>query len=388
MTKQNLIYKNATIVTKDFSFIGFIEIDELGIVKKIEKGVTDKNGVDCKGQIIMPGFIDSHTHGGYGMAFDDLGDKSFNNLYLNYLSNLVKEGVVAFSGTTVTSSLEKLIESSNLIDKLSKENPFMPKLAAWYYEGPFISKVKKGAHEEELIIPIDESFLKTIKKNVSIPKIITVAPENGDNINLIKKYSDDFIFALGHSNSDFDIARKSLLNGVKRITHLYNAMSGFHHHDMGILNAIFNKEFKKDLNIEIIADGVHVDDQVIKFSYDNFDIKNISIVSDSLPQKGLENGIYKLGNLDIEKKGGWFYLKGTSTLSGGACPYIYLVQNFKKVTNCSLQELVLVSSYNTARNIGLENNYGDIIIGKKANIVFLNKELEYVESFVNGKNWK
>lgn len=386
--KQNLIYKNANIVTKDSSFIGFIEINEFGIVKRIEKGNTNEDGFDCKGQIIMPGFIDSHTHGGYGMAFDDLGNDSFNESYVNYLNNLIKEGVVAFVGTTVTSTLDSLTKSSLLIDNLSKENSTLPKLAAWYYEGPFISKVKKGAHEEELIIEINESFLKTIKQNVMLPKILTVAPENGNNLSLIKKYSDEFIFALGHSNSNFEDAKSSLLNGIKRITHLYNAMSGFHHHDMGILNAIFNKEFHDDLNIEIIADGVHVDDEVIKYSYDNFNIKNISIVSDSLPQKGLKDGIYKLGNLPIEKKGGWFYLEGTSTLSGGACPYIFLVQNFKKATNCTLEELVLVSSYNAARNIGLENNYGDIIIGKKANIVFLNKNLEYIQSFVNGKNWK
>ncbi|MGL6125024.1 MAG: N-acetylglucosamine-6-phosphate deacetylase [Metamycoplasmataceae bacterium] len=383
-----MIYKNARIVTKDFSFIGFIEIDNSGVVKAIEKGETDKVGIDCKNQIIMPGFIDSHTHGGYGFAFDDLGKESFDKMYIDYLNNLVKEGVVAFVGTTVTATLNKLRNISLLVDSLSNMNENLPKLSGWYYEGPFISKSKKGAHEEGLIIPIDESFLQEIKKSVSIPKIITVAPEIENNIDLISKYQEDFIFALGHSNSNFEQARKSLKNGVKRITHLYNAMSGFHHHDLGIINAIFNKEFNNDLNIEIITDGVHVDNEVIKYSYDNIDIRNISIVSDSLQPKGLDDGKYKLGNLPIEKRGNWFYLEGTETLSGGAAPYIYLVKNFKEATNCSLQELVMVSSYNSARNLNLDNNFGDIIIGKKANIVFLTKDIEYIQSFVNGNLWK
>ena len=383
-----MIYKNALIVTKDFSFVGFIEIDDLGIVNNIQKGTTDKNGVDCKGKIIMPGFIDSHTHGGYGMAFDDLGEQSFNNSYKIYLNKLVKEGVVAFAATTVTSTLEKLEKASLLIDDLSQENKTLPQLVAWYYEGPFISKEKKGAHEEDLIIPINESFLNKVSKNVLIPKIFTVAPEIDNNIELIEKYQNDFIFALGHSNSNFEKAAKSLDNGITRITHLYNAMSGFNHHDLGILNVIFNKQYKKNLNIEIITDGVHVDDEVIRYSYNNFDIKNISIVSDSLPPKGFEDGKYTLGNLPIEKRGNWFYLEGTQTLSGGGCPFIFLVQKFKKVTNCSWQELVFVSSYNAAQNLKLDSNYGDIIIGKKANIVFLNEELEYVHSFVNGTFWK
>ncbi|MGL5617777.1 MAG: amidohydrolase family protein [Metamycoplasmataceae bacterium] len=383
-----MIYKNALIATKDTSFIGFIEIDDLGIVRRIERGQTNEDGIDCQNQIIMPGFIDSHTHGGYGMAFDDLGKETFDEKYLNYLKNLVREGVVAFVGTTVTSSLEKLVELSLFINPLTEVNLNLPKLVAWYFEGPFISKAKKGAHEGDLIIPINEDFINEIRGNITIPKIFTVAPEVANNLELISKYSRDFIFALGHSNSGYDQAKESLRNGIKRITHLYNAMSGFHHHDLGILNVIFNKEYDEDLNIEIITDGVHVNNEVIKYSYENFNIRNISIVSDSLPPKGFRDGKYKLGNLPIEKKGNWFYLEGTTTLSGGACPYIFLVKNFYDITNCSLEELVMVSSYNTARNLKLEDNFGDIIVGKRANIVFLNKDISYIFSYINGKLWK
>ncbi|MGL5732990.1 MAG: amidohydrolase family protein, partial [Metamycoplasmataceae bacterium] len=73
---------------------------------------------------------------------------------------------------------------------------------------------------------------------------------------------------------------------------------------------------------------------------------------------------------------------------GGACPYIFLVKNFYDVTNCSLEELVMVSSYNTARNLNLEENFGDIVIGKKANIVFLTQDISYVRSYINGKLWE
>ncbi|MGL5204781.1 MAG: hypothetical protein ACRC63_00865, partial [Metamycoplasmataceae bacterium] len=285
-------------------------------------------------------------------------------------------------------SLDKLLEISSFIDPLTEMHSSLPKLVAWYFEGPFISKEKKGAHEEKLIIPINEVFINEIKGNISIPKIFTVAPEVGNNLELIENYSRDFIFALGHSNSGYVEAKNSLKNGIRRITHLYNAMSGFHHHDLGILNVIFNKEYDENLNIEIITDGVHVDNEVIKYSYENFDIKNISIVSDSLSPKGFQDGKYKLGNLSIEKKGNWFYLEKTTTLSGGACPYIFLVRNFWNVTNCSLEELVMVSSYNTARNLDLDDNFGDIIINKKANIVFLTKDINYIRSYINGKLWE
>ncbi|MGL4343488.1 MAG: amidohydrolase family protein [Metamycoplasmataceae bacterium] len=377
-----MIYKNATIATKDKTFIGYIEIDENGIIKKIEAGDTKEAGIDCKNQIIMPGFIDSHTHGGYGFSFDNIFEQGNEEKYNNYLLNLAKEGVVAIAGSSVTSTIDQL---KKLTFAVKNKNKFgLPKLVSWYYEGPFISKQKKGAHEEELIIDLNVEFLEFLKKNLDIPAILTVAPENGNNLDIIKKYGDDFIFALGHSNADYIIAEKALKNGITRITHLYNAMSGFHHHDLGIVNALFNHDFNSNLNIELISDGVHVDNKVILYTYQNFNINNISIVSDSLEHKGGKDGIYKLGNLPIEKRGNWFYLKGTDTLSGSACPYNLIIKNFYNVTKASLEDIVKVSSYNTARNLKLDDNYGDLIIGKKANIVFLDLEFNYINSYIDG----
>lgn len=377
-----MVYKNLQIVTKDNSFFGYLEIDQSGIIKQIQQGEYHKEAIDCQNTIVMPGFIDSHTHGGYGFAFDQISNKENNLNYANYLKNLIKEGVVAFVGTSVTQSLSNLKKLVQNIKKINQKNG--PKMIAWYFEGPFISKTKKGAHEENLIISIKKEFLDFIKKEIEIPIILTVAPEYKDNKKLIKKYQNDFIFALGHSAANFNESVYALRNGIKRITHLYNAMSGFHHHDLGILNALFNKEFQSNLLIEIIADGVHIDNQVLKYTYQNIDINNLSLVSDSLSQKGLSNGDYMLGNMKIEKKGKWFYLKNTKILSGSACPYNYLVKNFYKITNCSLEEIVKVSSYNSARNLNLDSNYGDLIIDKKANIVFLDKKLNYLFSYVDG----
>lgn len=379
-----MIYKNALITTKDRQFFGWIEIEN-GILKGVNEGKTNLEGFDCNNNILMPGFIDSHTHGGFGFSFnDDLKDLK---KYENYVSNLKKEGLVAFVGSCVTATLDKLrsdfIDINNLIFK--SNNKKLPKLVGWYYEGPFISKAKKGAHEENLIIPLDEKFLNDVKHNFkNFPIIFTVDASKEQNQKLIKKYQNDFIFALGHSDANYEQAKLVLTNGIKRITHLYNAMSGFSHSNkLGIVNAMFNKEFNSDLNIELIADGVHVANEVIKYTYKNFNIDNLSVITDSLSPKGLENGEYKLGNLDIEKKDHWFYLKGTTTLSGSALPYNEVLKNFKNITNCSWEELVKVSSYNSARNLNLPNYYGDFIINEKVNFVLINKDLEIIKIFID-----
>lgn len=378
-----MIYKNALITTKDEQFLGWIEIDENNILISINKGITNEDGIDCQQNILMPGFIDSHTHGAYGFSFDeDIYDLNF---FQEYLENMKSEGIVGIVGTTVTSKIEKLTKNLEQIKTLVENNQQnLPKILSWYFEGPFISKAKKGAHEEELIIPLDQKFLDNVLNVLKIKNVIlTVDVEDDINKKLIQKNQDNFIFALGHSNANYDDSSMMLKNGIKRITHLYNAMSGFSHSkNLGILNAMFNKEFEKNLLIEIIADGVHVSDEVIKYTYNNFSIDNLSLVTDSLSPKGLSDGPYKLGNLDIDKKGNWFYLKNSETLSGSAISYNWLLKHFKQVTNCSWSEIVKVSSYNSARNLFLPNNYGDFVIGKRINFVLIDKDFNVKKTII------
>lgn len=380
-----MIYKNALITTKNSQFLGWIEIDDkTNKLLSISRGNTNKKGIDCKKNILMPGFIDSHTHGAYGFSFDN--HISDEKMMIDYLTKMKKEGVVAIIGTSVTSTLNKLKKDISIIKSVCNfEKNGLPSIVGWYFEGPFISKAKKGAHEEKLIISIDEPFLKECKKNLQkIPVVFTVDAEDKKNRKLIKKYRNNFIFALGHSNANYNESKEVLIDGsCSRITHLYNAMSGFSHSNkLGIINVMFNHEFHKKLCIELIADGVHVSDEVIKYTYNNFDINNLTLVTDSLAQKGLKNGEYKLGNLDIEKRGNWFYLKGTNTLSGSAISYNWLIKHFKETTNCSWTDIVKISSYNSARNLKLPKNYGDFVVGKKINFVLLDENFNIIETFI------
>ena len=384
MQQKTLIYKNCLITTIKEQFLGWIEIDSNS--KKlisINKGNTDKEGIDCNKKILMPGFVDSHTHGGWSYSFNhDLNDLE---KYDHYLKNLKKEGVVAFVGTSVTATLDNLRKDLKPIKKLlTTKQESLPQMVGWYFEGPFISVAKKGAHEEALIMQINEQFLKDVKKEIpNYPIIFTVDAEQEENRVLIEKYQDDFIFALGHSNANYEEAKYCLNHGIKRITHLYNAMSGFFHSGrLGILNVMFNGEFNKNINIELISDGFHVSNEAIKFAYKCFDIKNLSIITDSLPAKGLEDGYYKLGDLDIEKKGNLFYLKGLTTLAGSGSTYNSILNNFKRLTNCTWEEIVRISSYNTSRNLGLDDNYGDFIVGKEINFVIVDEDINIIETFI------
>ena len=377
-----MIYKNALITTKDEQFLGWIEIDENHFIKSINHGQTQLEGYDCQNKMIMPAFIDSHIHGGYNLSFNDFDN--FEN-YHDFLINLKAEGVGAFVGASVTAKLDQLKSALKPIKNLiSNHNDNLPQMIGWYFEGPFISKTKKGAHQEDLIISLDENFLLDLKEVFQdLPIILTVAAEDQQNQKLIQKYQNDFIFALGHSDANYQEAKNVLLNGAKRITHIYNAMSGFSHSQKGgILNALFNKEFKNELLIELIADGVHMRPDVINFTYQLFGANQLSLVSDALPAKGLKDGKYYLANLAIDKRGNWFYLENTNTLAGSALKYNQLLKIFKDITNCSWTDLVKLSSYNSARNLNLAKCYGDLVVGQKAKFVIVDHDLNVIETII------
>ncbi len=379
-----MIYKNAKIVTKDKTVDGYLEVDDKGNIKSINPGTTDAPGIDCCGHTIIPSFIDTHTHGGYGISFDDFSNgSSFQQQYTKYLDGLIAEGVGAYVPTNVSLSLERL---DGIISELkqylshpqTKDKPYM---CAWFFEGPFISPKKKGAHDEKVLIPLNKPFLDKAIKDISLPVVVAIAPEEHNNLEDMKQYKDKIIFALGHSNANYHEACDCFNAGAKRVIHLYNAMSGFNHRDMGIVNA---KQYNEDTLIELISDGVHTTNEVIHTTYNILGSNNLGVVSDCLSPKGLKDGTYQLGTLAIDKRDNWCYLKGTTTLAGSCCGYNHLVKHFKKVSHCNWNDLVKVSSYNNARNLHLPACYGDLVLNQPANFIVVDEDVNVLKHVING----
>lgn len=138
-----MIYKNLRIVSHSDEFIGWIELDKNGIIVNLSRGNTESSGIDCKNHVLLPAFIDSHTHGGYGFSFDDFSDSCWEQNFLDYKEKLHKfEGVAAIFGTTITQQWEKIKENSGFFLFLLNKYPNF--LLNWYLEGPFISEKKRG----------------------------------------------------------------------------------------------------------------------------------------------------------------------------------------------------------------------------------------------------
>ncbi|PAF54871.1 amidohydrolase family protein [Mycoplasmopsis agassizii] len=380
------VLKNILLANHDSEKIVDITIIDNKIVEITNSKINDFE------LVMMPPFIDAHTHGGYGFSFENFYDlNNYEQLkkdYLEYRNKVYQEGVARVVFSSVVADLKSLENSFINFMKLRKDISDQFNLA-WHFEGPFISKTKKGAHDESLIIPADFDFLnkiKELKQNLKV--VFTIAAEDSQNMSAIVKHNKDFIFSLGHSTVNEETAKLAIKNGAKKVTHFFNAMNGYHHStNKSLVNLILENEHNSlgKTNVEIITDGIHIDDTVLRFIYKNVNIDNLSIVSDSLVAKGLENGNYELGTLKVKKIDGVFYLDDLSSLAGSANKYNDLLRHFKNATSCSWSELVKLSSYNQKDVFDLDLKDVEINENQLNNFVLVDKDLNVDELWSKGE---
>jgi N-acetylglucosamine-6-phosphate deacetylase len=211
---------------------------------------------------------------------------------------------------------------------------------------------------------------------------LAVAPEFKKNLNKYKLINKDFFLATGHTNANYQEAMQSFDLGAKRIIHLYNAMPNFDKRFPTIINAIFNR---RDLNCEVICDTKHVASKTILNTYKILGADQIMVISDSLLTKGFPNGTYDVWGSKVDKRGVLDYLHGTNCIAGGNLPYNKQIENFGKITNCPMTDILKVSSLNAAKSIKLDKKIGNLIKGAESNFVLLDKNYKLKATFIRGK---
>ena len=167
--------------------------------------------------------------------------------------------------------------------ELRTENSELSKIIGVHLEGPFLNPSKCGALNAMTFIEATEyNFKKLIEGFEDIVKIITIAPEIKGAIKLIKKISDmGIIVSMGHSDATFSKSEAGFNAGARGITHIFNAMRGFHHRDPGIAGfGLINK----DIYIEVIADPFHLYTKTLELIFRIKSPDKIIIVSDSVKE--------------------------------------------------------------------------------------------------------
>jgi N-acetylglucosamine-6-phosphate deacetylase len=329
--------------------------------------------IDAEGAYVLPGFINVHIHGYKG---DDAMDGDLESLH-RISSNVVENGVTAFLPTTMTMSMDcikKALEVIRLAQKTDNEGAII--LGA-HLEGPFIHKDKKGAQPGEYIIPPDKNF---IKEYLDVLKVVTIAPEVEQAMDVIKEFASEVNFSLGHTTATYEEAKKAYDAGAKGATHLFNAMTGLNHRNPGVVGAVVNSASY----CEVIADNIHLHPSVYSILAKMKKEERILLITDCMQAGGLKDGDYELGGQAVHVLNNKCTLDD-GTIAGSVLKMSNGLKNFTELGGHSLEDVIPFATINPARYLGVEEEMGSLEKGKMANITIMDQEFNIKKTYVKGK---
>lgn len=369
-----MVIKNAVIFDKDFEQTKKdIEISGEKIAAVGETSGSD--ALNFEGCVVMPGFIDIHTHGCGGYDVTDGRKESAGEMS----EILVKNGVTSFCPTTMTVGVEKLEKAFQYI-----KNTMGCEKGAYIHginmEGPFISPAKKGAQSEKDILPPDFALFEKLNSICPV-KIADIAPEIPGAFDFARRAKNICAVSAAHTAADYETAKASFDCGINHATHLFNAMPPLLSRAPGVVGAVFDDS---RIFAEIICDGIHIAPPVLRTAFKVLGEERTVVISDSMSAAGMSDGEYTLGGQNV-------YVKdGKATLADGtvAGSTTNLFDEFKNLLRFGipLKQAVRSCSINPAKSIGAQDITGSIEPGKNADLLVLNGDLTQIKAvFVKGK---
>lgn len=348
---------------------GWIEFDE----KITAYGKSDKKSKSSF--MLMPGFVDTHVHGGAGYDFMD--EKiDFEKLEKHFFST----GVTSVLATTLTAPVEKINNAVDAVRKRMKENPMTP-LKGVHLEGPIISKKHVGAQNPDFILKGNISNVKKIiDGNEDIVKVITIAVEESDDEVIDYLQSKGITISVGHSDATFEQFHHFYKMGVRHMTHFCNAMTPLHHREIGLVGGGLKLS---DVDLELISDGIHVDEEMISLILKFHPHDCIIAITDAMRAAGLGDGEYELGGLKVKVKDNSARLENGS-LAGSVLKYN---EGLKKLHDLglSLNEIAIVSSFKPSSIVKSKDPIGRMMPGYGADFVMMNDNFSILKVFKKGK---
>jgi N-acetylglucosamine-6-phosphate deacetylase len=369
---------------------GFVFCDD-GVFRKlnvdIENGVItaikescrsiDRNTVDAKDCYVVPGLVDIHTHGAMGADFCD-GTQEATQEIARYLLGC---GVTSFLGTTMTLPEHQLLKICKTARPFVKADyPNQAVLRGIHLEGPFIGHEKRGAQNAAYIIRPDYSMLMRLHEASGMAVcLVVVAPEVDGGMEFIQGAASICVVSLAHSSADYETSYNAFTKGANHVTHLFNGMNPYSHREPGIIGAAFDS----GAYVELIADGIHIHPSVIRATFKLFGDDRVCLISDSMRACGLADGEYDLGGQIVTVVG------RSATIDNGS-----LAGSVTNLADCMRRTIeygvpfsaaLKAATINPAKSIGIDKEVGSLTIGKRADILILEQDLQLKQIIHGGK---
>jgi N-acetylglucosamine-6-phosphate deacetylase len=333
--------------------------------------VADPIPMADAGDYILPGFIDLHVHGGGGKDVMDGGDALATIARLH-----ARHGTTSMLATTMTAPMSELEQALAPIGSACRNRCAAgARVLGVHLEGPYINPGKLGAQPDFAIAATLEQ-VDWLRSFAPI-ELITIAPEIDGHMELVRVLTNNgLLVQIGHTLGSYDEGVAALKNGAAGFTHLFNAMSGFHHRDPGIAGAaLAHAEYA-----ELIPDLLHVHPGAIRAALRA--IPRLYCVTDSTAATGMPDGSYTLGRQTVHKCLGGVRL-ADGTLAGSTLTMDQALRNLVGL-GLDLAEASLRTSTYPADYLGIKAR-GRLKTGCFADILVLDRELRLKAVYVEGE---
>ncbi len=364
---------NAKILHEETILEGYTLFFDTQIVK-ITDEITAQNCevIDAKGAYMSAGFIDLHVHGSGGADVMDASPEALEILS----TTLLQTGVTSFLATTMTMSNEAIDKALQNVQDHAKSVTGATILGV-HLEGPFINISRHGAQNKAYV---QAPTMALIAPYMQIIKMITLAPEVEGAEAFVKHIMSSYphvVLSVGHSDASYEECKEGFAWGISHATHLFNAMTPYHHRSPGIVGAVFDS----DVSCDIIADLVHTHPSVLELVY-RMKKEKLILITDAMRAGCMKCGAYDLGGQRVEVHDGKAVLED-GTLAGSVLKMNEALSNMREHTTMGLLEVVNAATKAPAQKLGIKK--GELRVGYDADIVIFDENFSIITTIVMGE---
>jgi N-acetylglucosamine-6-phosphate deacetylase len=331
---------------------------------------------DLAGAWVIPGFIDLHVHGGEGASM--AGEP---NEILRAAAFHRRHGTTRLLASVGAAPFDEMLGAATAVANLLGDGERT--VVGCHLEGPFLNHGRRGAQDPHSLLAPDEGMMRQLlDAGRGTVRVVTLAPElNGAPALVGQVLNAGAVAAIGHTDATYRQASESIRAGVRLATHLFNGMREVHHREPGpVIAALENS----GVVCELINDGYHVDDAIIRLVFSVVGPRRVALVTDASPATGMGDGDYKFGAMTVRVVAGRAMLIDGSSLAGSTLTMDRAVRRAVKEVGLPIEDVVIASSATPAKVLGIDNWTGSIESGKEADLVVLDDDLSVMSVMASG----
>ena len=374
--------KSSNIISDGKITSGYVYLEDGKIISVGVDNLPFDEEIDVDDAYVSAGFIDIHTHGGGGYPFEGEVDDIVGgvNFHLGH-------GTTSICPTISAAPIDDMRRSVGNVKVAMSDSRVKANIIGAHLEGPYLSLAQTGAQAGACItFPIKNDYISIVKEYPGVVARWTYAPEHDEGGEFAGYMRESgIVTSAGHTNATYDDMKIAYDEGCRLVTHLYSCTStvtrkqGFR--SLGVIESTFLED---GIVAEIIADGKHLPPELIRMIYKIKGTDGIVAVTDSLSLAGTDVKTGRMSSTDFIIEDGVCKLLDRSAFAGSIATADVLLRVLTKEACIPLTEAVRLITVNPARVMGLSDK-GDLAVGKDADIVVFDSDINVKNVFVGGE---